>query len=110
MAQQIDTGEIREGARALRGDISREKINDRLEDMVSDRPMVEHLLRWKIVLRAVAVAVVIALIFLVFGHPRMGAVLMVLAFFGTWLFLGARSYERRRPTKPADDDEDEEES
>jgi hypothetical protein len=113
MAQQVEMesgATVRDGARELREDVSREKIDRRLSDAVEERPLVQHMLRWPVVLRAVAVAAVVALVFLVLGHPRMGAVLMVLSFFGAWAFFAARGYDKRRPTKPADENEEEDDS
>jgi hypothetical protein len=109
MADHAETGgtSIRESVRALRGDLSREHAEEKLGDWVSDRPLVQHLLRWGVLGRALAVAAVLTAIFLLLTSPPFAAVVLILSFFGSWVFMAARQYDRRRPTKPIDEDDEE---
>lgn len=109
MAERVPTsgGSIREGAQQLRREMSSEHLNERLGEVVSQRPLLGHLLEWRVVGRALAVAAAVCLVFLLLVGPRSAAVLLVLSFFGAWFVLGARHYEQRRPTTPAGEGEGE---
>jgi hypothetical protein len=104
-----DSGGLREGlgdgVRQMREDMSRDKIESRLDDAVSERPLVKHLLDIGIVVRALLIAAVLTLIVSVLLSPKLGALVLVVAFFALWFGLAARQYNRRKPTKPADADD-----
>ena len=97
---------LREGAGELREDISRERIEERLDDAVSDRPLMRYLLDLRTVVKALVIAAVVCLVVSLLLSPKIGAALLVLTFLGAWVGLAARDYNRRRPTKPANDDGD----
>jgi len=87
--------EMREGARDM---LSPERANERLEQVVAERPLVRHLLDFKILGRAVAIAAVLTIICAILFSPVLGAVVLVVSFFASWILMAARSYEQRRPT------------
>ena len=97
----MEQSEIRQGARDM---FAPGNVNERLEEAVSERPLVRHLLDLRLLVRALAIAVVLTLISLLLS-PLVAAIVLVLSFFGSWFFLAARSYEQRRPTKPAEEAE-----
>jgi Flp pilus assembly protein TadB len=92
---------LREQAGALKEDFSPSRLADSLEDAASDRPMVPHLLAFDTVLKALAAAVVVALILMLLTSAKVAAVALVLVFFGAWLGLARLSYDRRRDTRDA---------
>src|SRR5438874_6878693 len=92
MAQ--DTG-FREGAREM---LAPGNVNERLEEAVAERPATRHLLDLKIVGKAVLIAAVLTIIALILFSPLFAGVVLFLSFFASWIFMGMRSYEKRRPT------------
>jgi len=100
---------MREGVKELREDVSRDKLESKLEDKVSEKPLMRHLLDLRVVGKALLVAAVLTLIVSLLLSPKLGALVLVIAFGIAWFAFAARQYERRRPTKPADADEDDEE-
>jgi Flp pilus assembly protein TadB len=103
-----DSGGLREGlgegVRQMRKDLSRDRIEDRLDEAVSDRPVIKYLLDMRTVITALLIAAVLTLIVSVLLSPKLGAVVLVLGFGGLWVGLAMRDYNRRRPTRPADED------
>ena len=97
---------LKEGAHELRENVSRDNVESKLDDAVSDRPLVKHLLDLRNVLKALAVAAVLTLIVSLLLSPKLGALVLVLSFGIAWAAFAARDYNRRRPTKPADTDDD----
>jgi Flp pilus assembly protein TadB len=93
-------------ARALRDDLSPSRINENLEQKVSDRPLLAHLLDLGIVARAVALAVVVALLAWLIVGPATAAFFLLVVYFGAWYILARMSYSRRRQTRPADSESD----
>jgi hypothetical protein len=112
MAEQVtDTsGDMREGLgdglKQLREDVSRENIESRLDDTVSERPLLKHLLDLRLVVRALVIAAVVTLIVSLLFSPKLGAALLVIVFGASWFLMAYRQYDRRTPTRPADEDED----
>src|SRR4051812_19309734 len=101
MAEEVEyqsslTDGLREGAQELRKEVSRDKIEGRLDDTVSEKPLVKHLLDWNNVLIALAIAAVLTLVVSLASSARFGAVVLVISFFAAWLILSARSYNERR--------------
>jgi uncharacterized membrane protein len=90
---------MREGAREVRESMSRDRIEERLEQAVDERPMVRHALNIRAVLLAVAIAAVLTLVFGLLLGWQFGAIVLVLSFGISWLVLSKRSYEQRRPTR-----------
>jgi hypothetical protein len=100
-----------EAARELKREFSPARANEKLEEVVKEKPLLDHLLDLGIVARAVAAAAVVALILWLLIGPGSAAIGLVVVFLATWYGLAQRSYNKRRPTKPADEqgeDEDEE--
>jgi Flp pilus assembly protein TadB len=95
-----------EGVRQMREDVSRDKIEGRLDDAVSDRPLVRHLLDLRIVVKALLIAAVLTLIVSLLLSPKLGALVLVVAFGAAWFIMANKQYNRRRPTKPAGEDDD----
>jgi Flp pilus assembly protein TadB len=91
-------------ARALKEDLAPSRLEGQLQDAVSERPMVRHLLATDIVVKAVAAAVVVALILWLLISAQIAAIALVAVFFATWLTLARISYDRRRETRDTRDD------
>ncbi|MEA2450308.1 MAG: hypothetical protein QOG63_2240 [Thermoleophilaceae bacterium] len=112
MAEVVDTqpGGLREGvtegAKELREQASRDNIESKLDDAVSERPLVKHMLDLRNVLKALAVAAVLTLIVSLLLSPKLGALILVVSFGIAWAAFASRDYNRRRPTKPADEGDD----
>ena len=112
MAESADTdfGERDEGgdmgiadhARALRRDLSMERLEGRLEEAISEQPFLAHLLDLRNVARAVMLCVAGALVALILFGSAFAAIVLLMLFFGGWLGLAHRSYERRRTTRAAE--------
>jgi hypothetical protein len=98
-----------EGVRQLREDVSRDKIEGRLDEAVSERPVTKHLLDMRIVAKALLIAAVLTLIVALLLSPKLAALVLVISFGALWFGLASRQYNARKPTKPADADEDAEE-
>lgn len=115
MAERVEQGGgfregLGEGMREMREGLSRDNIESRLDDATSERPVTKHLLDMRIVVRAVLIAAVLTLIVSLLLSPKLGAVVLVISFGASWFILANRQYSRRRPTKPTDDESDEDES
>jgi cation transport ATPase len=98
---------LRETKDEFREELSRDKIEGRLSDAASERPLVRHLLSWTTVLRALAIAAVLTLLTGLLISWAVAAVVLVVVFLGAWAALAASAYNKRRPTKPIDTEEDE---
>jgi Flp pilus assembly protein TadB len=98
-ADDRDMG-IAEQARHLRGDLSTGRMEERLEQAMSERPILAHLLDLRIVLRAVILCVIGALIAWILFGPAAAAIAIVLLFFLGWWGFAQSSYDRRRETQP----------
>jgi hypothetical protein len=111
MAERVEQGGgfregLGEGVREMREGLSRDKIESRLDDAVSERPVTKHLLDLRIVVRALLIAAVLTLIVSLLLSPKLGAVVLIVSFGAAWFILANRQYSRRRPTQPADSDDD----
>jgi Flp pilus assembly protein TadB len=95
---------LSEGVREMREGLSRDKIESRLDDATSERPVTKHLLDMRIVVRAVLIAAVLTLIVSLLLSPKLGAVVLVVSFGAAWFILANRQYNRRKPTKPPEED------
>ena len=56
--------------------------------------------------KALLIAAVLTLIVSLLLSPKLGALVLVVAFGIAWFVMANKQYNRRRPTKPADEDED----
>src|SRR5437763_2049569 len=81
-----------------------ERLNQRLEGFVEERPAMWHVLDLQVVTRAVVAALISAMIVWLLIGPAAPAVVLLLVFFGGCLFVTRLSYERRRETRPVEGD------
>ena len=102
-----DSGVV-EGVKDLGRDLSPAKAERRLEEAVEERPLARHLLAWPVVLGALAIAVVVALILLLIASPGIAAVALAVVFFAAWYGLAQLSHQRRRPSEPRGEEDQEE--
>jgi hypothetical protein len=79
-----------------------ERLDERIENAVSERPLLAHALDMRVVTRAVAIAAVVAILLWVIAGPALAAIGLLLAYFGCWFALARLSYDRRRGSRPAD--------
>jgi hypothetical protein len=79
-----------------------ERLDERIENAVSERPLLAHALDMRVVTRAVAIAAVVAILLWVIAGPALAAIGLLLAYFGSWFVLSRLSYDRRRGSRPAD--------
>ena len=93
---------IADHARALRRDLSFERLEGRLDVALSEQPFLAHVLDLRIVARAVMLCVAGALVAWILFGSAFAAIVMLMLFFGGWLGLAHRNYERRRPTRAAE--------
>jgi hypothetical protein len=110
MAEEVEyqsslTDGVREGAGELRKDVTRDNIESKLDDAVSEKPLLKYMLELKNVLLALLIAAVLTLLVSVASSMKLGALVLVVTFFAAWLILSARDYNQRRPTKPVDTEE-----
>jgi Flp pilus assembly protein TadB len=103
------TEAMREDARQMRDSVRRENLEEKLEEVVKDRPGVRPFLELRPLAIAVAIAAVLTLIVSLLTSVTLGAVVLVLSFGIAWVVLSKRSYEERRPTRDPDQDEDSDE-
>ncbi len=113
MAEQVEyqsslTDGLKEGTSELREDVRRDKLEDKLQEQVEDKPLLKHLLDFKNILPALAIAAVLTLIVSLAASAKFGAFVLVFAFFAGWLAFAARDYNKRRPTKSLEEVEAEE--
>ena len=95
---------IADHARELRREFSPSRLNESLDEVVKERPMLDHLLDLGIVARAVAIGAAGALILWLLVGPASAALALVVLFLGSWYVLAQRSFDRRRKTLPFDGD------
>ena len=98
---------LREGKDEIRHEVSRDKLEGKLQEQISERPVVPHLLDWRVLGRAVAIAAILCAIFSLLLSPKFGAVVLILAFAASWALIAARQYNRRRPTEAVGEEEEE---
>jgi Flp pilus assembly protein TadB len=91
-----------EGVRQIRSDVSREKLEKRVDEAVKERPLMRHLLDMRIVVRALLIAAVLTLIVALLFSPKLAALVLVVSFGAAWYGLANRQYNQRRPTKAVD--------
>jgi Flp pilus assembly protein TadB len=103
---------LKDGVREVRDQARPSEINPKLEEAVQNQPLAPHLLDFKVVLKALAIAAVVALVLFLLISPMFAGVGLVLVFFGAWFGLATLSYgkaeERREAEKDDEDEEDEE--
>jgi Flp pilus assembly protein TadB len=103
------TEAMRDDARRMREGVRRENVEEKLEEVVQQRPGVRPFLELRPLAIAVAIAAVLTLIVSLLASVALGALVLVVSFAIAWVVLSKRSYEERRPTKNANQDEDDSE-
>jgi hypothetical protein len=99
-----------EQARALREDLSPERLNKRLEEVIEERPKTRYVLDYGIFGKALLAAVVVALVLWLVVGAAAAAIGLVVVFFGGWLLGAQVSYDRRRGTRDVRESDDDGES
>jgi Flp pilus assembly protein TadB len=97
------TEAMREDARQMRESVRRENIEEKLEDVVEERPGVRPFLDLRPLAIAVAIAAVLTLIAALLISPAIAAVVLVLSFAIAWVALSKLRYEERGETKDIDE-------
>jgi hypothetical protein len=98
MSDEKNTG-IGGHARALREDLAPDKLEDKLQEVIEERPKAKHLLDFAIVGKALLAAVVVALVLWLLFSPKLAAIALVVVFVGAWLLMAQLSYDKRRETR-----------
>jgi hypothetical protein len=88
-------------ARALKQDVSPAKVEQKLQEVVEERPKARFLLDFSIVAKALVAAVVVAAILWLLVSAQLAAIALVVVFVGGWLLMAQLSYDRRRETRDA---------
>jgi Flp pilus assembly protein TadB len=96
---------MRDDARHLRESVRKDNVEEKLEEVVKERPGVRPFLELRPLLLAVAIAAVLTLIVALVFSVALAAVVLVLSFGISWVVLSRRSYDTRRPTEDADDED-----
>jgi Flp pilus assembly protein TadB len=94
---------MRDDARQIRESMRRDNLEERLEEVVDERPGVRPFLEPRPLLMAVGIAAVLTLIVALIASPAIAAIVLVLSFGISWVVLSKRSYEERRPSKDIDE-------
>lgn len=102
------TEAMREDARQMRDSVRRENLEEKLEDVVQERPGVRPFLELRPLAIAVGIAAALTLIVSLLVSVALGALVLVVSFAIAWVVLSKRSYEERRPTRDPDQEDSEE--
>ncbi len=102
------TEAIRDDARQMRESVRRENLERKLEGVVEERPAARSFLEPRPILIAAGIAALLTLIVALLLSVQLAAVVLVLSFFASWAILSRRTYEKRRPTKDSNAEEDSE--
>lgn len=96
------TAAIRDDMRNVRESVSRDKLEQRLENVVEERPAARSFLEPRPIAYAVGIAAVLTLIVALLLSVQLAALVLVLSFFASWAVLSRRHYDKRRPTRDPD--------
>lgn len=101
---------LREGFNEVRDQARPSKINPKLEEAVQNQPLLSHLLSFSVVLKALAIAAVVALLLFLIASPVFAGIGLLFVFFGAWFGLATLSYGKasERSSDKSDADEGEE--
>ena len=105
MAQAAEDQGLVDGVRTIAHQMSPSEINPKLEEAVQNKPLLEQLLSFKVLGKAVAIAAVVALILFVVMSPIMAGLGLIVVFFASWFVLAARGVDKARPVKSERDDD-----
>ena len=81
--------------------------NEKIENTVREKPFLQHVLDLRIVVRAVAFAVVAALVMWLLVGPATAGFMLLLVFFASWFVLARVEFDKRRDSEPEEADEGE---
>jgi Flp pilus assembly protein TadB len=93
------TEAMREDARHMRESLRKDNLEEKLEDVVEERPGVRPFLELRPLLIAVGIAAVLTLIAALLFSVAFAGIVLVLSFAIAWVVLSQRSYDKRRPTE-----------
>jgi Flp pilus assembly protein TadB len=97
---------LRDDAQSMRDTFRKDNIEERLQDVVEDRPEIQPFLEFRPLVVAVTIAAVLTLIVSLLFSPTIGAVVLVLSFGIAWIVMSRREYTKRRPTSDYDPEAD----
>ena len=100
----------RSTTQALRDELSPDRVEKKLQEVVEERPKAKHLLDFAIVGKAVLIAVVVALLLWLIFSPQLAGIALIVVFLGAWLGLAQLSYDRRRKTRDTREDDGDDDS
>jgi hypothetical protein len=86
-------------------EVSPRKLEPKLEEAVQNQPLLEKLLSFNVLGKAVAVGPVVALILFVLLSPVLAGIGLLLAFFVSWYAFAATAADRVRPVDSERDDD-----
>ena len=101
-----EVGALRDDARRVRDTLRKDNIEERLQDVVEDRPGIQPFLELRPLAVAVLIAAVLTLVSLVLFNASFAAVVLVLSFAIGWVVMARRDYSKRRPTSEYDPEAD----
>ena len=100
MAEERNEG-LGAQARALKEDMAPARVEEKLQEVVRERPKARFLLDFSIVAKALVAAVVVAAILWLLASAQIAAIALVVVFVGGWLLMAQLGYDRRRETRDA---------
>ena len=100
------TEAMREDARQLRESVRKDNVENKLEDVLKERPGARPFLEPRPLLIALGVAVVLTIIALLLFSPAFAGAVLLLSFLATWVIVSMREYSKRRPTEEYDPESD----
>lgn len=95
---------------ALRDEFAPDRVEEKLQEVIEERPKARHLLDFSIVLKALAAAVVVAALLWLIVSAQVAGIALIVVFLGTWLGMAQLSYDKRRETRDARESDPEPES
>jgi hypothetical protein len=105
VAQSAGSEGLGEGVRTVARQMSPSEINPKLEEAVQNQPLLEQLLSFKVIAKAVAVGAVVALILFVLFSPILAGLGLLVAFFVSWFAFATTAVDKARPVKSERDDD-----
>jgi hypothetical protein len=101
---------MREDARHMRESVRKENLEEKLEDVVKERPGVRPFLDLRPLAIAVGIAAVLTLITALVLGVALAAVVLVVSFAISWVAVSKLKYEERGETKDIDEAAEERDS
>jgi Flp pilus assembly protein TadB len=104
------TEAMREDARQMRESVRRENLEEKIEDVVQERPGVRPFLDLRPLAIAVGIAAVLTLITALLVSVALAAVVLVVSFAIAWVALSKLKYEERASTRDIDEESEKRDS